>query len=344
MIRILVVDDSEAMRSLLVRSLSGVDTFEVVGTAGDPYQARDRILELRPDVVTLDIEMPRMNGLTFLQKLMAHYPLPVVIISSLTTANSEAALQAFRYGAVDVLLKPGSVAEARRFSIVLKRKILAAAAARLQPRPDKSLEKTLSCPVRGQEALLAIGASTGGIETILQVISAMPPDIPPTVIVQHLPPTFTTAFARMLRTQSGLDVLEAQGGELLQTGRVVVAPGDRHLLVKRQGGQWVAEVKDGPEVCFQRPSVEVLFLSVAQQAPGRAVGVLLTGMGNDGASGLLAMKKAGCHTIAQDEASCVVYGMPKAAAELDAATAILPLERIPRGIWAGFQRLSRPSC
>ncbi|NTV52952.1 MAG: chemotaxis response regulator protein-glutamate methylesterase [Candidatus Firestonebacteria bacterium] len=337
-VRLLIVDDSPTMRQLLARCLQNAGEVEVVGEAGDPFEAREKIFDLNPDVLTMDIEMPRMDGLTFLRKITAHHPMPVVIISSLTTAQSDIALQALQFGAMEVMCKPDSLEQIPAFQRSLLAKIKAIAAARFNQTDKTSGGNLTFLYPPPADHVLAIGASTGGIDAILRVVSVLPSNTPPTVITQHLPKTFTPAFARMLKAQSALDVREAQGGEVLLPGHAYLAPGGRHLLIKKQGRQYVAQVKIGPDVCFQCPSVDVMFGSVARETQGKSVGVLLTGMGNDGAQGLLAMRQAGGVTLAQDEASCVVYGMPQAAAAINAADKILPLGLIPQGILAGFQQ------
>jgi two-component system chemotaxis response regulator CheB len=325
------------MRQVLARCLEGAPDIEVVGTAGDPFEAREKIFDLKPDVLTMDIEMPKMDGLTFLRKIMAHHPMPVVIISSLTSANSEVTLQALQFGAMEVMCKPESSGKLAAFQRNLLYKIRAIALARFSQAATGPLTKPqfLFSPLANQ--VLAIGASTGGIDAILRVVSVLPANTPGMVITQHLPKAFTAGFAQMLKTRSAIHVSEAQGGEVLRPGYGYLAPGGLHLMIKKQGAQFVTQVKTGPDVCFQCPSVDVLFSSVARECPGNSVGVLLTGMGHDGAQGLLAMKRAGCFTLAQDEKTSVVYGMPKEAADLGAAAKVLPLDQIPQGILMGFQ-------
>ena len=342
MIRVLIVDDSAVVRQVLSAALSGSTDIEVVGTAPDPYIARDKIVRLKPDVVTLDLEMPRMDGLTFLAKLMKYHPLPVIVVSSLTPAGSETAIRALELGAVDVICKPGSAYSVAEITTLLADRIRAAAKARrLRPAPRTQpppAPLAQAGPLRETtNKILAIGASTGGTEAIREILVQLPPTTPGTVIVQHMPEHFTSAFAKRLNDMCAMEVREAQGGEILRCGLALIAPGNHHLLIARNGAQYIARVKDGPAVFHQRPSVEVLFNSVAKYAGPNAVGVLLTGMGADGARGLLAMRQAGAKTIAQDEQSCVVYGMPKAAVELGAAESVLPLSRIPRAILAAFQ-------
>ncbi|MBA3683988.1 MAG: chemotaxis response regulator protein-glutamate methylesterase [Planctomycetes bacterium] len=353
MIRVLIVDDSPTVRRLLSETLSRADDIEVVGTAPDPYVARERIVELRPDVITLDIEMPRMDGLTFLARLMEHLPIPVVVLSSLTVRGSEQAVRALELGAVEVLCKPASAHSVQDLGEELLRSVRAAAAARPRvikvpagPATPPSGVRVKPPPVPlsasrrsgfAASQVLAIGASTGGTEAIRALLERMPADSPATVIVQHLPPMFTASFARRLNEICALRVAEASGGEDLRPGYAYVAPGGRHLLVVRNGDRLRLLLDDGPAEHFQRPAVDVLFRSVAAAAGRSAVGVLLTGMGHDGAAGLLAMRSAGAHTIAQDEATCVVHGMPKAAVACGGAERELPLPCIADAVQTLFQ-------
>lgn len=346
MIRVLIVDDSAVVRKILTDQLQRAADIQVVGTAPDPYVARDKIVQLKPDVMTLDVEMPRMDGLTFLSKLMKHYPLPVIVLSSLTQAGSEAALRALDLGALDVMSKPGEAYSVGDVAVQLIDRIRAAAHANLRrpaaERRDRPLARETLSEIHTTDKLLAIGASTGGTEAIREVLEALPASTPGAVIVQHMPEKFTAAFARRLNDICAMEVCEATGGELIRPGLALIAPGNYHLLVCRQGAQYVAQVKDGPRVHHQRPAVDVLFNSVARFAGVNAVGVLLTGMGSDGASGLLAMRQSGAATIAQDEATCVVYGMPKAAVQAGAAGSVLPLGRIPHGILEAFRAPQAP--
>jgi two-component system chemotaxis response regulator CheB len=343
-IRVLVVDDSAIVRKVLTETLSREADFEVVGTAPDPYVARDKILALQPDVLTLDIEMPRMDGLTFLRNLMEHHPMPVIVVSSVGESNCRAAVRALELGAVDVLTKPGGPYSVGELQESLARRVRAAAVARLrgpaqsppattaQPAKDNGLRKKAT-PVAAAKTgipapLIAIGASTGGTEAIRHMLHGLEPGGAGFVVAQHIPAHFSAAFAQGLGTICSLEVKEAQDGDAVLPGRVLVAPGNFHMLLRKNARGYYVGVMDGPLVCYQRPSVDVLFSSVASAAGREAMGVLLTGMGSDGASGLLQMRRAGAWTVAQDEASCVVFGMPREAIRLGAAEAVMPLERI----------------
>ena len=334
-IKVLIVDDSAIVRRILTEAMSAEPDLEVVGTAPDPYIARDKILTLQPDVLTLDIEMPRMDGLTFLKKLMHFHPMPVVVISSLAQPSCRAAIQALEFGAVEVLAKPGGPYSVGELRTTLAGKIRAAAAAKLRSEPERlpvpeTPPVAFASPAAG--AVIAIGASTGGTEAIAAVLSRLPQGSPGIVIAQHIPPVFSRAFANRLNESCALKVKEAEDGDVLDAGTVLVAPGDFHMLLRRGGGRYTVQVKTGPRVCYQRPSVDVLFLSVAEAAGAQAVGVLLTGMGSDGANGLLKMRQSGARTIAQDEATCVVFGMPREAIGLGAAERVLPLQQIPEAM------------
>jgi len=341
-IKVLIVDDSAVVRQILSKELSKIYDIEVVATACDPYVARDKIVQLRPDVITLDLEMPRMDGLTFLGKLMKYMPLPVIVISSLTPQGSENALRALELGAVEVLCKPGGSYSVGDLSRTLVDKIRAAAAVRfLRPHkpPVAKAPKTVPAPeelsttravMQTTHKIIAIGASTGGTEAIREVLQQLPATTPGTLIVQHMPEHFTAQFAKRLNDMCEMEVSEARGGELVTPGVALIAPGNHHLVLRRSGARYIAEVKDGPQVHHQRPSVDVLFHSVASQAGHNAIGVILTGMGADGARGMLAMRQAGAHTIAQDEESCVVFGMPNEAVKLEAAVEVAPLTDIPK--------------
>lgn len=331
-IRVLVVDDSALVRRILTDALSKHDDIEVVGTATDPYVARERIAQLRPDVITLDIEMPRMDGLSFLGKLMRHFPLPVVVCSSLTPQNSETALRALALGAVDVIAKPGSSLAAGDVADELVRAVRAASHARVVKRaepaePPAAIRQGIAS-LNATNKIIALGASTGGTQALEQVLRRFPVDAPGTVIVQHMPEHFTLSFAKRLDSVCAMRVQEARDGDYVVPGLALVAPGGKHLVLQASGARWVARVKDGPKVHHQRPAVDVLFQSVARSAGRNAVGALLTGMGADGAKGMLAMREAGAYTVAQNEETCVVYGMPREAVKLGAAVDVLPLDRI----------------
>lgn len=332
-IRVLVVDDSAVVRQTLEQELSRDTQIEVIGTAADPYIARDKIVNLKPDVITLDIEMPRMDGITFLKKLMAHHPIPVIIVSSLTKAGSEIALEAVENGAIEVMCKPGAAYSVGDMSIELREKIKAAAKANLQILKEKSGEKAaVPTPTRAltktTNKIVVLGASTGGTQAIEQVVGHFPGNCPGTVIVQHMPAGFTKAFAGRLNQCCKPEIKEAEDGDTVVNGRVLIAPGNRHMLLKRSGANYFVEIKDGPMVGHHRPSVDVLFQSAALSAGKNAIGVMLTGMGKDGATGMLKMKEAGSLNIAQDEKTSVVYGMPKAAFEIGAIHEVLPLQAI----------------
>jgi two-component system chemotaxis response regulator CheB len=345
MIKVLVVDDSAVVRRVITEELSRYSDIQIVGTAVDPYAARDKIVQLRPDVITLDLEMPRMDGLSFLAKLMKHYPMPVVVLSSLTPQHSELALKALDLGAVEVLCKPGATYSTKDIAQPLVHAIRAAASARVQagPASASAVEKPQEAEnllVQTTHKIIALGASTGGTKAIEAVLTRMPPAAPGIVIVQHMPERFTTSFAMRLDELGPLEVREARDNEHVVPGVALIAPGNRHMVLARSGGTYLVKIKDGPRVHYQRPSVDVLFHSVAQVAGRNAVGALLTGMGADGARGLLAMRDSGAFTLAQDEASCVVFGMPKEAIKLGAAAAVVPLETMTHSILQALQALS----
>ena len=343
MIKVLIVDDSAVVRSILTSELSKHKDIEVIGTAVDPYMARDKIVKLRPDVITLDIEMPRMDGLSFLAKLMKYLPMPVVVVSSLTPKNSDTAMKALELGAVEVIGKPGGSYSTQDISIRLAHAIRAAASARIQKSPANAsrpgvVEKMEPIEFKTTHQIIAIGASTGGTKAIETVLTGMPANAPATVIVQHMPEAFTRAFAERLNGTCRMEVREARDNDHAIPGLALIAPGNYHMLLKRSGGSYLVRVKDGPRVHYQRPSVDILFQSVAKSAGRNAVGVILTGMGADGAKGLLAMKESGAYNIAQDEATSVVFGMPKEAIEMGAAHKIVPLPAIAKEILAGVNK------
>jgi two-component system chemotaxis response regulator CheB len=329
-----VVDDSAIVRKILSETLASETGIEVVGTAPDPIVALEKINRLKPDVLTLDIEMPRMDGLTFLKQIMQTQPMPVILISSLAQSSVEIAMEALRYGAVDVLAKPSGPYSVGELRTTLSSRIRAAARAKLrktaEPRPVVH-EKPVSTSV-DTTRLIAIGASTGGTEAIFQVLSHLPADVPPILITQHIPPMFSKSFAQRLDKQCAMEVREAVDGDLPRPGLALVAPGGFHMLLERAAGSYRIKIKDGPLVCYQRPSVDVLFTSVAMTAGAKAVGAMLTGMGNDGAQGMKRMKEKGCYNIAQDEATCVVFGMPREAIRAGAVDQTLPLDRIAQAL------------
>lgn len=331
MIRVLVVDDSAVVRQMFTQILDSDPEIEVVGAAADPYIAREKIVELRPDVLTLDVEMPRMDGLTFLSKLMERLPMPVVVVSSLTERGGKLAIEALRLGAIEVLTKPGTAYSVGSLSADLIRSVKAAAAARVTRSTPDSTPLAAHRPLTASHLthkVLAIGASTGGTKALEQLLTQLPSNAPGTVIVQHMPEHFTRAFAQRLDSICDMEVREASDGESLTDGRVLLAPGNLHLLLRRSGARFHVQLKEGPRVSGHRPSVDVLFRSVARSAGVNAIGVLLTGMGKDGARGLLEMRQAGSATITQDEESCVVYGMPREAVKLGASMHSLPLPDI----------------
>lgn len=327
-VRVLVVDDSKLFREMMVKGLSHDDGIEVVGTAGDPFEARDRILELLPDVMTLDVQMPKMNGIDFLKKLMPQHPMPVVVVS----AVSDIVFDAMSAGAVDFAAKPDKQSPDALQSFIqelaVKVKIASIANVSRWKRgyQPAAMETTLNRTV--QDRVLAIGASTGGTEAIYEVVRKFPRDMIGTVIVQHMPPVFTRMYAERLNMNCSVEVLEAKDGDEVKAGRVLIAPGDIHIELVKRGNGYYVRYADLDKVNGHRPSVDVLFDSVARTAGSRAVGVILTGMGNDGAKGLLAMKQKGASTIGQNEESCIVYGMPRVAYDLGAVDHQLPLKDI----------------
>lgn len=335
-IKVLVVDDSALMRALLTEIINGAPDLEVVGAAPDPIAAREMIKSLNPDVLTLDVEMPRMDGLEFLDRLMRLRPMPVVMISSLTERGSEVTLQALEMGAVDFVAKPRAenVTALQLYAEEIRDKIRAARDAHLTRRTGAAAPAVAAPAGPGfssrvlQESVIAIGASTGGTEAIREVLGALPPEVPGIVMAQHMPESFTGSFARRLDSLSRLTVIESKGGERIVPGHAYLAPGHSHLLIKRVGGHFVTELSQAEPVNRHRPSVDVLFRSVAEHAKGRAIGVILTGMGKDGAQGMLEMRKAGAWNIGQDEESCVVYGMPREAASIGAVEEVVPLREV----------------
>lgn len=336
-IRVLVVDDSAIVRKVLSEAINAESDMEVVGTAPDPFVARDKILALHPDVLTLDIEMPRMDGLSFLKRLMHFKPMPVIVISSLAQSSCETAVEALRIGAVEVLAKPGGPYSVGELRVSLPVKVRAAARARIRASlpaaPDTPRPPSYAAEARAESpplplargTIIALGASTGGTEALFQILAALPPWMPGMVITQHIPKAFSVRLAERLHRASALTVKEAETGDEVVPGMAFLAPGDQHLIVKRIDGHYRIQLSSGPRVCYQRPSVDVMFASVAAAAGKLAIGGLLTGMGSDGAQGLLTMRKAGAITMVQDEATSVVFGMPKEALRLGAAEGGVPL-------------------
>jgi two-component system chemotaxis response regulator CheB len=326
MIRVLVVDDSSTMRRLIAAALSADPELEVVGEAGDPLQAREAIKALNPDVITLDVEMPNMNGLEFLDRLMRLRPMPVVMVSTLTSRGADATLAALELGAVDCVEKPGG-ADSQGFR-KLAEKVKTAARARIRHRMPRAECHPPADTFTPADRIVAVGSSTGGVEALLSLVERMPANCAPMVIAQHMPGSFTRSFAERLNKASRAHVSEAKNGDPLAPGRIYVAPGGDYHLEVEGSAQLRCRVTRGDPVSGHCPSVDVLFNSVARTVKDRGVGVILTGMGRDGAQGLLAMREAGAHTLGQDEATCVVYGMPRAAFELGAVERQLPLDRI----------------
>ncbi len=342
-IRVLIVDDSPTVCSVFERGLSRAKGIEVVGVAPDPYVARDMIVKNPPDVVTLDIEMPRMDGLTFLRKLMMHFPLPVVVVSTLATEGSEKALEALESGAVEVVAKNMAESHVNNLMLEIVQKVRAAAAATVNKRDlgkkPAPAPKALPKVKNSAHQLIAIGSSTGGTEALANVFARLPANTPGTVVVQHMPPGFTAQMAIRLNNLSAMNVREARDGDLIEPGVALIAPGDRHLLVRRRGSQMRVELRGGPRISLHKPSVDALFHSVAASCGSDAIGVILTGMGKDGSEGMLAMKNQGAYNIAQDKESCVVWGMPRAAVELGATKEEAQLDRIAERICKAANRV-----
>ena len=341
-IRVLVVDDSAVVRQTLMDIINSDPELEVMSSAGDPFIAAERMRDEVPDVITLDVEMPRMDGITFLQRIMSQHPIPVVMCSSLVEDSSETAMKALEYGAVEIIQKPriGTKLFLEESKIRICDAIKAAAIARVRPishshhvQPKLTADAMMPKPrsnamVETTDKVIIVGASTGGTEAIKVFLEKMPADSPGIVIVQHMPEHFTKSFANRLDSLCKMSVKEAQDNDTVMTGRALIAPGNFHTLLKRSGARYYVEVKEGPLVSRHRPSVDVLFRSAARYAGGNAVGVIMTGMGDDGAKGMLEMKEAGVYTIAQDEASCVVFGMPQEAIKLGGVAKVYPLEDI----------------
>lgn len=337
-IRVLVVDDSMVFREVLARGISSDLGIDVVATAGDPFEARDKILQYRPDVMTCDVEMPKMNGIEFIRRLLPQYPLPVIVVSSV----SSAVFDAMNVGAVDFVVKPyvqspNSVENfleemIAKIKIAANAKVLRGKTEELLPQIQQSQNLT---PLHN---IIAFGSSTGGTEALYKIFKALPANIPGMVVVQHIPPVFSRMFAERLNANTALRVKEAQTGDRVEQGQVLIAPGDRHMKVKKSGDGYFVECFAGNKVNGHCPSVDILFESVAKEAGKKAIGVILTGMGYDGAKGLLAMRQAGAKTLGQDENSSVVYGMPKVAYNIGAVEKQLPLERIAENLYALLSR------
>jgi two-component system chemotaxis response regulator CheB len=350
-LRVLIVDDSASVRQILTTILSEDPEIEVMATASDPFAAARRLQNELPDVIILDIEMPRMDGITFLRKIMAQRPIPVIICSSLTEEGSDQMFEAFEAGAVDIVPKPriDTRQALLECSSRLRDAVKSAARARVRPRQQRRIvEKKLTAdaimppPIQGRsrpttERIVCIGVSTGGTEALLDVLEALSPNCPGILIVQHMPQGFTAAFARRLNAACQITVKEAEDGEPVQPGCAYIAPGARHMLLQRSGLRYSIAIKDGPPVSRHRPSADVLFRSAAQYAGRNALGIIMTGMGDDGARGLLEMRKLGAATRAQDEESCVVFGMPKEAIAHGAVEKVVPLGQISREIMLWHQ-------
>ncbi len=343
-IKVLIVDDSAVVRQSLEEILSSDPEIEVMGTAADPYLAAGKMREEAPDVITLDVEMPRMDGITFLKKIMSQHPMPVVMCSSLTDGNCETALKAMQYGAVEIITKPklGVKRFIEESRITLCDAVKSAARARVkrisskEQRVAKKLtaDAVIAAPpgkamTRTTERIVAVGASTGGTEALSRFLEVLPQDCPGIAIVQHMPEHFTKAFSERLNRSCRIQIKEAVSGDSILRGCALIAPGNRHMLIKRSGARYYVEVREGPLVCRHRPSVDVLFRSAARYAGANAVGVIMTGMGDDGARGMLEMKQAGAFTIAQNEASCVVFGMPNEAIKRGGVDEVVALDMIP---------------
>ncbi len=341
-IKVLIVDDSAVVRQTLAEILSSDPQIEVMAAAADPFIAAERMREAVPDVITLDVEMPRMDGLTFLQKIMSQQPIPVVMCSSLTEKGSDTALKALEYGAVEIIQKPRmgtkqfleeskiAICDAIKAAAQARPKRISARTHRVAPKlsADVIMAKPTRAMIQTTEKVVVVGASTGGTEALKVFLESFPADSPGIVIVQHMPEHFTTAFSKRLDSLCQITVKEAEDNDTVIRGRALIAPGNFHMLLKRSGARYYVEIKEGPLVSRHRPSVDVLFRSAARYAGKNAVGVIMTGMGDDGAKGMREMKDAGAYTIAQDEATSVVFGMPKEAVKLGGVEKVLPLDRI----------------
>ncbi len=345
-IKVLIVDDSAVVRQTLEGILSSDSQIEVMATAADPFIAAEKLLQDIPDVITLDIEMPRMDGITFLQKLMAQHPIPVVICSSLTGRGSDTALKALEYGAVEIITKPqlGTKKFIEESAVRICDAVKAAAHVSVKRtfekrkvEPKLSADSVIAKPkshamIETTEKVVVVGASTGGTEALRVFLEALPSDTPGIAIVQHMPEHFTAAFSKRLDGLCRMSVKEAENNDTLIRGRALIAPGNRHMLLRRSGARYFVEIKDGPLVCRHRPSVDVLFRSAARYAGKNCLGVIMTGMGDDGARGMVELKEAGALTIAQDEKSCVVFGMPNEAIKRGAVDRVVSLENIAREV------------
>ena len=345
-IKLLIVDDSALVRQILRSGLEPFAHIDIVGAAADPYQARDMIVKFRPDIMTLDVEMPRMNGLEFLKKLMPQFPMPVVMVSSLTEAGSEVTMNALALGAFDFITKPASNLKTGLASMmnILVRKIDVAyenrdrIKAQISKKPIVRTEEITSLK-KTTDKIIAIGASTGGTEALADIVAQFPQDFPGVVIVQHMPPVFTKSFAARLNRISKMEVKEAVNNDRILQGRILVAEGSKQLRVKRSGGHYIVEVGESDLISGHCPSVDVMFDSISKEVGANAIGVILTGMGKDGAIGLKEMREKGSVTISQDESSCVVYGMPKAAVDIGAVMHTTPLEQIPMLIRSSIETI-----
>lgn len=336
-IRVLIVDDSATARTVLSEALSKDKEIEIIGTAPDAYVARDKIVQLKPDMICLDVEMPRMDGISFLRKIMKHYPIPVLMVSSLTQKGAEVTFDALEAGAIDYVAKPHShiydgINEIEK-ELIQKVKMVASSNLSARTKRLREEEATQSIPktyalAETTNKLIAIGSSTGGTVALTELLKKFPKNMPGTVIVQHMPAGFTESFANRLNEVCDVEVKEAQNGDIVGKGKVLIAPGDLHMIVKREGGNYKVQIGTGKKVSGHRPSVNVLFNSVSKHAGANAVGIILTGMGSDGAKGMLAMRNSGAYTVGQDEKSCVVYGMPKVANEIGAVVIEKPLDNI----------------
>lgn len=338
-IRVLIIDDSALIRSVLKEVINSFPDLEAVGAAANPLQAREMIKTLNPDVLTLDVEMPEMDGLTFLEKLMRLRPMPVLMISSLTERGSEAALRALELGAVDFLPKPklGIVEGIQEYADEIAQKIRGAYGTKIRPRTQGAPSPITALPALGNristtEKIIVVGSSTGGTEAIKEFLIRMPPDAPGILIAQHMPEAFTKSFANRLDSLCRIKVVEAEGNERVLPGHAYIAPGHSHLLLKRSGANYMTELSQAAPVNHHRPSVEVLFRSAAQLAGKNVIGVMLTGMGKDGAIGMLEMRQAGAYNLAQDEATCVVFGMPREAIAVGAVDEIAPIQEMTQRV------------